>query len=443
MIVSDQPPAEKTTAPDALWRTVFLIAAAAALGGVLGAITVNKQLFLYKDVLGLSAGAVGTLALIINIPAYLQPFMGGLSDLYPLFGWHRRTYFALAAVVQALGYAGLMTLHHYHYAAIACLLIVAGSGGALAGVLINAAMVSVGNKTGTFGPLQTLYQFTPLVLSLAYTGNLDGYVTQNWTYPHTFGVAALLSLAFIPLALLLDDRRVVSGRRAAQDAAKIADRAQTRAALRDAARTPGLWVMTAFLFYLYVTPLLITAAVYYQTDVLHLSKDFIGRLDKWNAAGSLAGLIAFGAVSRKLPMRALVWGAIISDCVVYLCMMTMHNAPSVRYASFGSSFMALFLAVCLNTLAARACPPKIEGTVYGLMQAALSLSLVLCDKFGSTLYDYFGPSHGHSITHGWFCALWFGFGFTALAAFFIPFLPAWTKESKSENNGNDLAVSVV
>ena len=184
------------------------------------------------------------------------------------------------------------------------------------------------------------------------------------------------------------------------------------------------------MFYLYVTPLLGTASVYYETDVLHLSKDFIGRLDKWTAAGSLAGLIAFSAVSRKLPVRMLVWGAVGTDCAIYLCMMTMHNAPSVRFASFGTSFMSMFLAVCLNTLAARACPPKIEGTVYGLMQAALALSLVLCDKFGSMLYDYFGPAHHYSITHGWFSALWFGLGFTALAVFFIPFLPAWTKSAE-------------
>ena len=163
--------------------------------------------------------------------------------------------------------------------------------------------------------------------------------------------------------------------------------------------------------------------------MLHLSKEFIGKLDKWGAAGSLAGLLAFGAISRRLPVRLLVWGAVLSDCGIYLCMMTMHNAPSVRYATFSSSFMTLFLQVCLNTLAARACPPKIEGTVYGLMQAALALSNILCDKFGSTLYDFFGPAGGHSITHGWFCALGFGLGFTALAVFFIPFLPAWTKSA--------------
>ena len=417
-----------------LWRTALLLAATAALGGVLGAITLNKQTFLYKEDLGLSASGVGTLLLLINIPAYLQPFMGGLSDLFPLFGWHRRSYFAAASVLQALGYAGLVMFHQYHYATVVCLLIVAGSGGAMSGVLVNAAMVSVGNRSGMFGPLQTLYQFTPLVLALAYTGRLDGEVTATWSYQHAFLVAALVSLAAAPLALLLDDRRVAShrvGPEAMQErkAAKDAERAQTSAALREAARTPGLWVMTAFFFYLYVTPLLVTASVYYETDVLKLSKDFIGRLDSWTSAGAIVGLVAFGAISRKLPMRGVVWGAIGCDCLIYLVMMTMHDAPSVRYAQFANSFFGIFLAVCLNTLAARTCPPKIEGTVYGLMQAALALSLVLCDKFGSMLYDFFGPASHHSITHGWFSALWFGFGFTLLSVFFVPFLPSWARST--------------
>ena len=429
------PPARTADRP-ALWRTLALIAAAAALGGVLAAVTANKQLFLYKEQLGLSASGVGTLLLLINIPLYLQPFMGGLSDLIPLLGWHRRSYFALAAVVQALGYAGLMTLHSYHYAALVCLLIVAGTGSALAGVMVNAVMVSFGNRTGMFGVLQSLAQLTPLVLSLAYTARLDGQVTASWSYHHTFLVAALLSLALLPLTPLLEDRRGEdrrgedrrgTPRQEARTEARQVERAQAAGALREALATPGLWAMTAFLFYLYVTPLLLTASVFYETDVLHLSKGFIGRLDSWMSAGSLAGLIAFGAFSRRLPARAIVWGAILSDAAIYLVAMTMHDAPSVRLAQFAWSFLAIFLAVCLNTLAARACPPKIEGTIYGLMQAAMGLSLVLCDKFGSLLYDYFGPAHGFSIAHGWFCALWFGFGFTLLAAGFVPFLPAWAR----------------
>jgi len=423
----------------ALWRTAGLIAATAALGGVVSAVTVNKLLFLYKDTLHLSASGVGTLQILVNIPAYLQPFMGGFSDFYPLFGSHRRSYFVLAALTQALGFAGLMGLHQYHYAALVCLLLVMGTGSLMLSVLVNAVMVAVGNGTGRFGPLQTLMQFTPLVLSLAYTARLDGEVTQSWTYPHAFGLAALLSLAYVPFVVLLEDRRApgrergeTPGARAARREALAGERREAARVLRRAMAAPGTWVMVAFLFYLYVTPLLLTAAVFYETDVLHLSKGFIGRLDAWIAAGSIAGLVLFGGISSRLSIRAVVWGAIISDAAIYLIALTMHDAPSVRVGQFLWSGMAIFLAVCLNTLAARACPPGVEGTVYGLMQAALALSLQLCDKFGSALYDFWGPSHGHSVAHGWFSALWFGFGFTLLAVFFVPFLPAWARGADSK-----------
>ena len=85
MTVIETPvPVVEAATRDALWRTVFLLAASAALGGVLGAITLNKQLFLYKEVLGLKASGVGTLLLLINIPAYLQPFMSA-SPIYSPF----------------------------------------------------------------------------------------------------------------------------------------------------------------------------------------------------------------------------------------------------------------------------------------------------------------------------------------------------------------------
>ncbi|HLV80702.1 MAG TPA: hypothetical protein VKT32_10485, partial [Chthonomonadaceae bacterium] len=75
----------------------------------------------------------------------------------------------------------------------------------------------------------------------------------------------------------------------------------------------------------------------------------------------------------------------------------------------------------------------IEGTVYGLVLAAISLGGTLSEKIGGTLYDYFGPMnhvHHYSITHGWVWAVWIGLIFTLIAVVFIPFLPAWTKSNE-------------
>jgi hypothetical protein len=65
--------------------------------------------------------------------------------------------------------------------------------------------------------------------------------------------------------------------------------------------------------------------------------------------------------------------------------------------------------------------------------AAIALGGTLSEKLGAFLYDFFGPAntaHGYSITHGWNYALWIGFGFTVLAAVFIPFLPAWARSNE-------------
>ena len=159
---------------------------------LLNALTVQKLTFLYKEVLHLSATDVTTLSLLINLPAYLQPLMGVGSDLFPLFGFHRRSYFLLAVALHLLGYAGLGYLHQYHYVAVACLLILKGAGAVLSVVLVNAAMVAVGNETGVFGRLQSVNQFVPLVMALLFGSHLSGWVCQSWTYLQTFLVAALV-----------------------------------------------------------------------------------------------------------------------------------------------------------------------------------------------------------------------------------------------------------
>src|SRR5205823_5804185 len=146
-----------------------------------------------------------------------------------------------AACTFILGFA-----HPYHYPTVSCLLLLTGSGGILAGVTFSAVMVAVGNRTGTFGRLQTLSLFVPLVLQMVWTGHLGGYVAQHWSYEHTFTVAALLTLLHAPLIFLMEDRPVGAAPRGwtredpeARRARKREERARTAAALHAAARTPG------------------------------------------------------------------------------------------------------------------------------------------------------------------------------------------------------------
>ena len=118
------------------------------------------------------------------------------------------------------------------------------------------------------------------------------------------------------------------------------------------------------------------------------------------------------------------------DCSLYLASMGLHDRGSGLAVSFFLSFLGTIYNLCLLTLAARACPPGIEGTVYGLVISATSLAGALGEKLGAALFDHFGPNSHHTVAHGWFGLLWCGFAFTVVAAVFIPFLPAWAKSSE-------------
>ena len=427
-----------------LYRIVLLIALVGTFSAFLAAFTVEKLLFLYKEPLRLSPGEVGTVGIIVGIPSYLQPFMGAFSDLNPLLGYHRRSYFVLGGLIGAAGFLGLALQAHFSYWAVIALVTIAAGGGIMLTVVFNAVLVVVGNATGTFGRLQTLLYLVSYGWVLVYTGHLTGSVTQNWSYRHAFEAAAAALLAMTLLVFLIPEKRR-SGQEMstapedlmARKAARQEERQQTVAILRAAAASPGLWVLVAFIFYLIVTPGTNTAQVYYETDALHLSKQFIGNLRSWTSAGVLAALALFGVASSRLSARTMVFGAWLMDCAAYLLLLNIHNAPSAEWVSFLVALSGTIYGLCLYTLAGRACPVGAEGAVYGLVLAAIALGATLGDKLGGTLYDAFGPASHHSVTHGWTSMLWFGFGFTVIAAGLIPFLPAWARSNERLNGASD------
>ncbi len=413
-------------------RTALLVGLTIFVGTLMSALISEKLLFLYKEELHLSASGVGTLQLLTGIPSYIQPFMGAWSELFPLFGYHRRSYFILASVLDALGFLCLALLHQYHYAVVVGLIILTGTGGVLLWVMTNAVMVAVGNLTGSFGRLQAVYLFVPYTMQLLFTSHLGGYAAEKLSYTTVFLLASLLSLVRGSFFGLLTESRSQQASRAVQTEeqqaeSKLRERAKTMQALRNAAATPGLWVIVAYIFYLILTPGLNTARTFYEKDALGFTKQFIGDLGVYQAIGILLGIAGFGALSRRLPILALVWGAWLMDTLSYLCMLQIHDAMTARIFIAAAAFIGIIYHLCLVTLAARACPPGIEGTIYALVLATIAFAGALSEKIGSALYDYFGPAHGHSIVHGWVYGQWAGFAFTVVAFVLIPFLPAWTR----------------
>ena len=432
---------EETLAPSAasslraFLRVALLMAGTVSVSTLAGMFSTEKLNFLYKDQLHLTAGGTATLIILAGCSNYLRPLIGAGSDMFPLLGYHRRSYYALAALTMALGYFGLSLLPRYSYLDVVLLVTVTLAGVVTLLIMADAVMVTVGNKTGTVGRIQSVQQFVPFLLTLLFAARVGGYVTQHWSYTHCFRAAALTSLLALPLTFLIDERRVSPAQRPqetaeehrAREEAKRAERVQTTDALRRAVRTPGLWAVVAYVFYLIFTPGTNTAQFYFSVDSLHFSKQFLGNLAQFVSAGVLLGIVTFGLISRKLPVFAIAWGAWALDCGQYAISFGLHDAFSAKIVSFALGFFGIMYGLCLFTLAARACPPHIEGTVYGLAMSAIGLAGALGEKVGSSLYDFYGPHSGHSTAYGWHALNAWGLALTVPAALLIFLLPTWAK----------------
>lgn len=424
------------------------------IGALTGAFTGLKTTFLYKEELHLSPSDVGTLGLILGIPSYIQPFIGAWTDMFAFFGYHRRSYYLAGKLVGVAGlmglaltehFHGLLSVQQHHYAIVVSLMLLIAAGGIVRTVIFNAIVVALGNDTGRFGQLQALMSLIPLVMGIAFTAKLGGVVAQNWSYPNAFMVAALLTLLSTPLVFLIDEKRSLQKRHVHESteeheqrlAAKRIAREETAKAMRQAFRSPSLWALVGFVFYLILTPGIFTVKVYYQTDHLHFSKLFLGSLGMFGAMGGLVAYVLFGVTFRRIPVYMLAWGAWLMDCLSYPSLLFLHNHISAIILEIFGAIVGALYVLCLNTLAARLCPRGLEGVVYGLVMAAIALAGNMSEKLGGMLYDFFGPAHHYTLEHGWAWSLYIGLAFTVVGGVFIPFLPRWTRSHKAIGDMTD------
>src|SRR5207245_9953641 len=64
--------------------------------------------------------------------------------------------------------------------------------------------------------------------------------------------------------------------------------------------------VAGFIVFWTFSPSLGTPLFYYQTDTLKFSQQFIGTLFSLSAAGSVVGALAYGGLSRVLPLKWLL-----------------------------------------------------------------------------------------------------------------------------------------
>jgi MFS family permease len=330
---------------------------------------------------GLSAGQVATFFAITTVPWLIKPVYGLLSDFVPLFGYHRKSYLLLTSATAATAGLVLGVAGDHSYWRMANFYTLMALGLAFTDVLVDALMVENGKPMGLTGAFQSV-QWGAITTASILVGELGGYLAENRRLHAVFFVAACF-----PLLSLLMTAFFVRERPAREGAKEFWT---TWAAIRDALRERETWIVGGFIFFWTFSPSFGPAFLYYQTDVLHFSQQFIGHLAALASVAGVVGAFIYAPLSRRMPLTRLInisIGFAVAGTLAYLVYRDAWSALVIDI-SFGCIGMITQLAIL--DLAAKSCPRHIEATFFALLMSVYNGGTQLSQNVGARLYDSLG-----------------------------------------------------
>jgi MFS family permease len=273
----------------------------------------NQTLTITLEERGLSAGQAATFFSFSIIPWLIKPAYGLLSDCVPLCGRRRKSYLLLTSALAAgAGLAmGLATPHSYWW--LAGLITVMGLGLAFTDVLADALMVESGKPRGLTGAFQAVQWAAIYTAAAVIVGELGGFLAERRSLHAAFVLAALFPLISFSMTLfVVHDPPARADRKAFR---------QTLAAVREAVGGRDLWIVAGFIFFWTFSPSFGPALLYYQSDALKFSQQFIGHLGALGSLAAVAGAIIYAPLSRRVPLKRLInvsIGAGMAGLLAYL-----------------------------------------------------------------------------------------------------------------------------
>ncbi len=132
------------------------------------------------------------------------------------------------------------------------------------------------------------------------------------------------------------------------------------------------------------------AVVYYQTDVLRFSQQFIGHLGALASIAAVGGAFIYAPLSRRFPLKRLInfsIGVGVVGTLAYLLYRDVWSAIAIDVL-FGCVGMITQLAFL--DLAAKACPKFVEATFFALLMSVYNGGVQGSQVIGGYLYDGLG-----------------------------------------------------
>ena len=401
-------------------RELVAVALAYGVQGVKIRMAGLAESYLLKDTLHLTPAAVTSLLSIAHVPWVVKPLYGFISDNFPIAGERRRPYLVACGLVGSLafwclGSGGVSTLTPLSACALITLTELAV---AFSDVVVDAVVVEQarGESQSAAGALQSLCWGAQAV------GSLSSAYAAGWVIDRAGPRPVLAAMAAFPLLVALAAgfiREVPhcppplatpgSARLSGLPAKLAAIGAQARALLATLLR-PDILGPAAFIWAYHASPSAGQALFFFYSEPasaggLGFSPEFIGRIQLLDGVASLAGMWAFNAYLRRVPLRTIfvwiIWASAAAGGTQLVLVTRANLALGLSDKLFVAGDSVLLTALgrialmpCL-VLAARICPPGVEGSLFAALMSLSNAGGGAGELIGAALTAKLGVKAGN------------------------------------------------
>jgi len=410
--------------------------------GISGLFSLPVSLML-KNQMHFDQAQLAYFAGLVMIPWAIKPLYGLLSDFVPIFGWRRRSWFVIAAGLVMSSALYLANFCNFAYGQLLFCLTATALGIAFCDVLCDAVMVENGKRFDLVHKFQGI-QWKALYVASIFSGIGGGLIAKYFNYSQTFWLMAFLPLIiFLAAVFFVPEKRYQYRETAGESEMKSLETRKdvtvTVVAFLGAALLL-FWLNAQFFgleilkFITIVAPFLILGSLtylfkssidkkvifcmiflfwwdwalflssapflYYQLDTLGFSEIFLGTLGTLFSVGAAFGSCLFAAIAKKrlvwgkrvlvdLSLEKMLFYALIIGIATILANFLLIGVKSAIVLNLGTGLVFLLANLTILVIAAKFCPPRIEGTFFALLMAVVNLGSSMSALASGWLYKTF------------------------------------------------------
>lgn len=355
---------------------------------------------------------------LLGLPWCLKPLFGLASDFVRFAGYRRKSYLIASGAAAAVCFLCLylLPLSANTKGLLLVGLFIPTVAVTFADVVLDALIIEIGQPREITGRLQSV-RWGASYAAMIITGLLGGKLCEANQHRLAFLICGGLAAVglFLAIFMVREPRSI-----------EVEEDLETLGSvLFEAVRSRAVIVTGLFLFIWHFNPFTQSVLYLHVRQTMHLSRsvseEVYGQSMSMLAIGSIVACACYGVYCRRISMRWLAPGAVLMGIASNMVYWLLAGPKSLDAVSLvvGFTYMTANMIQC--DLAARACPVRAAGTVFGAFMALCNVSTLLSIWVGGGMYQFAVAQWGGM--HAFHLMLLLGSGFMAaswLAARFLP-----------------------